>query len=184
MCRKATVGIALEYNNRKLVFMSFHLPVKTKAADYGYADRVKAAREAFNLLSQIKNTTTNVSVYWAGDMNFRRLAPANGSQREEQLRYLMRELDIDFSPTCRLVELTKQQGDTNEYHLRRQSMTKSGNTKMILEKGDLAYSKKKVPSYCDRVLTSQVRPTKYYSWTDRDAVDMSDHNVVVLDSMV
>lgn len=196
MCRKATVGLALEYANRKLVFMGSHLPVKPKADDFGYKERVKAARSAFDLLNKIKGDSNNVSVYWAGDMNFRRMAPADGINRDEQLKYLMEEspdkelfndmheLDIDFPPTCRLIEITKQQGNSDEYHLRRNSMTKSANKDVILEKGDIAYDKKRVPSYCDRILTSQVRPTKYYSWTDGDAVDNSDHNVVILDSVV
>lgn len=201
LCTKATVGLALEFANRRLVFLSSHLPFKSKSSDYGYDERVKSIKQGLDLLEKIG--AKDATVIWAGDMNFRRIPQTEGSVIE-QLNYLKEqgsvpglsgftEAKLEFPPTCKLLEQDKimenlQMLSRQSARDLRSSSSDNKSTVSILESGSKAYNtepepgQKREPSYCDRILTQRINNDKYYSWTDGRAVDSSDHNVVVLEA--
>jgi endonuclease/exonuclease/phosphatase family metal-dependent hydrolase len=179
MCNKATVGVGLEFANKSLVFMSSHLPFKSKQTDFGYKQRAEAMKQSLTLVDKLTGGKPYEAV-WAGDLNFRVNTPVDETATavDEQLAHFMKtvnmgrfkEAAINFPPTCKLFEKDKPDCDRNKsavdtatgsecYH----TSTKSGH---------------RTPSYCDRVL-STYPISKYYAWADNDAVHKSDHNIVV-----
>jgi endonuclease/exonuclease/phosphatase family metal-dependent hydrolase len=210
-CTKATVGLALEFADRRLVFLSSHLPFKSKSTDYGYNERAESMKEGLELLAKLEsheNTPENThknTVIWAGDLNFRRMPQTDGSTIE-QLNYLrdhgsipglseFKEMQPEFPPTCKLLEQNKMMkklempSNQSAIDLRRSSSNNELTTS-ILQGATKAYNtepepgQKREPSYCDRILTRHINNEKYYSWTDGQAVDSSDHNVVVLEATI
>lgn len=170
LCTKATVGLALEFNNRKLIFMSSHLPFSERKKDLGYAERVDSMRSGIKLLEKLG--PNNASVIWAGDLNFR------SNDDFSAKKFDFEESSLSFQPTCKLLEQDEIMESLKLSRISAIDLRYSA----LTNPSQKVYNKERIPSYCDRVLFRNLTPIKYYSWNDGRAVDTSDHNVVVLDA--
>jgi hypothetical protein len=214
MCTKPSVGIGVDLGCVKLVFAGSHFPIDTKdKATLGFAERISAMKEINSkvikpLTKKLGND--NIKVFWAGDMNFR--IQSNG---EEQLECLIegckqwrKQQHVDVCPHLldkKILDeclpegdlLTESEGvDTFEKSCRYKESKEGSEAKTIslrFSDSDKKYDKKRIPSYCDRILTrgNGISINTYTSWPIHTSANIyplsilySDHEPVYMTGII
>lgn len=209
MCTKPSVGIRVDLGCVKLVFVGSHFPIDTKEKTLGFADRVSAMKE---INTQIIKPLTdrldrnNFRVFWAGDMNFR-IQPEKDNN-EEQLGCLIegcRNKSVNGCPhilnekilsKClpKVDLLTESETGIEDFEKScRYKESKKGHEyetmEMRLSDSDKKYDDRRIPSYCDRILTrgQGIDIKTYTSWPIHKSPDIyppsilySDHEPVYM----
>lgn len=173
---KLSLKTVMTIDGKKLTIINSHLPMDT--SDHKPTDAntigVKKRQEIMSQIISDLNQKNDDNVLWTGDFNFRTF------EGGEQLDAVITNFDKftenkrHFSPTCKIEKKTAT----------RACRRNAANSNAVKDECLVMYDKKRMPSFCDRVLhRGAVKVEKYSAFFPEtngktSVMEKSDHNPV------